>query len=80
MSRRRNCYYYEIDFEALLMLFGLSFIFFLLTNYYIYIFIVIGIVLIYMLIRFIINKDIFGKFKNIVLYYNGNSSEKTDST
>lgn len=76
MSRRRNRYYYEIDFEALLMLFGLSFICFLLTNYYIYIFIVIGIVLIYMLIRFIINKDIFGKFKNIVLYYNGNSSEK----
>lgn len=76
MSRRRNSCRYEIDYTGIFIFFCISFIYSIFTKYYLLILIIIGLVLAYIIVRFIINKDFFGKFKDIVLYYNGNSAEK----
>lgn len=76
MARRRKSYYYDIDYTGIFIFFCISLIYSLFTKYYLIILIVVSIVLVYIIVRFIINKDIFGKFKDIVLYYNGNSAEK----
>lgn len=75
MARRKRNYYYEVDYTGIFIFCVVVFIWSIFTKYYIIILIILGIILSYIIFRFIINKDIFGKFKKVVLYYKGNSAE-----
>ena len=75
MARRyKKSYDYDALalFYTMLLFFALSLIF----KYYIYILIIGGLILLYIIVRLIINSDIFGKFKKVVIYHNGNSLEE----
>lgn len=75
MARRR---YYKNDDEDFLIgliglsLFGAAYSFF--TKYWVILLIITILVLLYFLVRFIIDLDIASKFKKTILYYNGKSN------
>lgn len=75
MARRKK-YYYEFNFEGILIFFIVFLVITIISKYYIYLIVIGSIVLVYFLIRMIINSDIFGKFKDVKLYYNGDTALK----
>ena len=77
MKRRRNNYRYEIDYTGIFIFFCIFFIYSIFTKYYLLILIISCLVLVYIIVRIMVNKDIFGNFKDTILYYNGNSAEKS---
>lgn len=76
MSRRKKYYYYGFDFEGVLIFLIFFLVITIISKYYIYLIVIGSIVLVYFLIRMIINSDIFGKFKDVKLYYNGDTTLK----
>lgn len=76
MSRRKKYYYYGFDFEGVLIFLIVFLVITIISKYYIYLIVIGSIVLVYFLIRMIINSDIFGKFKDVKLYYNGDTTLK----
>ena len=76
MARRKKYYYYGFDFEAILVVLIVFLVITIISKYYIYLIVIGSIVLVYFLIRMIINSDIFGKFKDVKLYYNGDTALK----
>ena len=76
MSRRKKYYYYGFDFEGVLIFLIVFLVITIICKYYIYLIVIGSIVLVYFLIRMIINSDIFGKFKDVKLYYNGDTTLK----
>ena len=76
MARRKKYYYYGLDFEAILVVLIVFLVITIISKYYIYLIVIGSIVLVYFLIRMIINSDIFGKFKDVKLYYNGDTALK----
>lgn len=76
MSRRKKYYYYGFDFEGVLIFLIFFLVITIISKYYIYLIVIGSIVLVYFLIRIIINSDIFGKFKDVKLYYNGDTTLK----
>ena len=76
MARRKKYYYYGFDFEAILVVLIVFLVITIISKYYIYLIVIGSIVLVYFLIRMIINSDIFGKFRDVKLYYNGDTALK----
>ena len=76
MSRRKKYYYYGFDFEGVLIFLIFFLVITIISKYYIYLIVIGSIVLVYFLIRMIINSDIFGKFKDVKLYYKGDTTLK----
>ena len=76
MARRKKYYYYGFDFEGVLIFLIVFLVITIISKYYIYLIVIGSIVLVYFLIRMIINSDIFGKFKDVKLYYNGDTTLK----
>lgn len=76
MARRKKYYYYGFDFEGVLIFLIVFLVITIISKYYIYLIVIGSIGLVYFLIRMIINSDIFGKFKDVKLYYNGDTTLK----
>ena len=72
---RRRYYRNDDDFlNVLIILIILGAIYSFVTKYWLIILIIAGLVLLYLLIRFIIDLDFFSKFNKPIMYYKGKSN------